>query len=104
VGNEYEVFCPVIHSTTKKPKGDPSNWTPQQVANYYPTSSCKFTTQDVLRSHVLAKAGILANLHSHARSQKTKKPFGLPRARKVPDHVGQNPSCDIGDGNLVRGH
>ncbi len=91
-------FARLIHSTTKKPKGDPSNWTPQQVANYYPTSSCKFTTQDVFAVSMFLRSGNISEFAFACSIPKDKKPFGLPRARKYPDHVGQNPSCDIGDG------
>src|SRR5208282_2250096 len=41
------AFARLIHSTNKRPAGDPKNWTDQQKANYYPTSSCKFATQDI---------------------------------------------------------
>ncbi len=40
-------FARLIHSLTTRPHGDPSNWTEEQRRNYYPTSSCKFSTQDI---------------------------------------------------------
>ncbi|WP_182180638.1 hypothetical protein [Methylobacterium radiotolerans] len=91
-------FARLIHSTTTKPKGDPSEWTAQQAANYYPTSSCKFSTQDFFAVSLFLKTGDIADL-AYARSvPKDEQPHGLPRNRRYPDHVSQNPSCSIGDG------
>lgn len=50
-------FARLIHSTTKKPSGHPSTWTAQQKANYYPTSSCKFATQDFFAVSMFLKTG-----------------------------------------------
>ena len=50
-------FARLIHSTTTKPTGDPNTWTPQQKANYYPTSSCKFATQDFFAVGTFLRTG-----------------------------------------------
>ena len=91
-------YARLIHSTTSKPKGDPSEWTPEQHSNYYPTSSCKFTTQDVFAVSLFLRTGDI-NTFAFARSVPSDvKPYGLPRSRKYPEHVNQNPICEIGNG------
>ncbi|MBX9698775.1 MAG: hypothetical protein K2X74_05025 [Acetobacteraceae bacterium] len=91
-------FARLIHSTTTRPKGDPSEWTPQQKANYYPTSSCKFATQDFFAVSLFLRTGNIADF-AFARSVplSCKKPHGLPAVADYPEHVSQNPSCSIGD-------
>ena len=89
----------LIHSTTTKPGGDPQNWTEDQRANYYPTSSCKFATQDFFAVSLFLRTGNIRDFafsRSIARSAAT--PHGLPAARRHPEHVNQNPLCEIGDG------
>lgn len=92
-------FARLIHSTTTKPKGLPENWTQQQKLNYYPTSSCKFATQDFFAVGLFLRTGNVAEF-AFARSvaKDTEHPYGLPAARKYPEHMSQNPSCNIGDG------
>ena len=92
-------FARLIHSTTRKPKGPPEDWTHQQKLNYYPTSSCKFATQDFFAVGLFLRTGNVAEF-AFARSvlRDSEHPYGLPAARKYPEHVGQNPSCSIGDG------
>lgn len=92
-------FARLIHSTTTKPKGLPEDWTPQQKLNYYPTSSCKFATQDFFAVGLFLKTGNVAEF-AFARSvpRSDEHPYGLPVARKYPEHMGQNPLCRIGDG------
>ena len=92
-------FARLIHSTTSKPKGLPEEWTAQQKLNYYPTSSCKFATQDFLVVGLFLRTGNVADF-AFARSvpRDAEHPYGLPCARKYPDHMGQNPLCSIGDG------
>jgi hypothetical protein len=92
-------FARLIHSTTTKPKGSPEEWTPQQKLNYYPTSSCKFVTQDFFAVGLFLRTGNVAEF-AFARSvpRDANHPYGLPVARKHSEHVGQNPLCSIGDG------
>ena len=64
----------------------------------YPTSSCKFLTQDFFAVSLFLRTGNIADF-AFARSVPSDvKPYGLPRAEKYPDHVNQNPTCEIGDG------
>ena len=91
-------FARLIHSTTTKPKGDPKTWTKQQKANYYPTSSCKFSTQDFFAVSMFLRTGNIKEFAFARSVPKDKKPYGLPRSKKFPDHVSQNPLCNIGDG------
>jgi hypothetical protein len=91
-------FARLIHSTTARPEGDPEAWTPDQKFNYYPTSSCKFATQDLFAVSLFLRTGNI-NEFAFARSVPNDvKPYGLPRARNYPEHVGQNPLCNVGDG------
>jgi len=91
-------FARLIHSTNKKPKGEPSTWTKQQKANYYPTSSCKFATQDFFAVSLFLRSGKIDDFAFARSVPNDKKSYGLPRARKYPEHVSQNPSCTVGDG------
>jgi len=91
-------FARLIHSTTTKPKGDPDTWTVEQKANYYPTSSCKFATQDFFAVSLFLRTGNIAEFAFARSVSRDEQPHGLPRARKFPEHMGQNPSCSIGDG------
>jgi hypothetical protein len=88
----------LIHSKTTKPKGHPSGWSPQQKANYYPTSSCKFSTQDFFAVSLFLRSGKIDDFAFARSVPLDEKPYGLPRAKKYPEHVTQNPSCAIGDG------
>ena len=88
----------LIHSLTTRPKGEPGTWTPEQKANYYPTSSCKFATQDIFAVSLFLRTGNLADWAFAVSAPKDIQPHGLPRAAKYPEHVNQNPSCTIGDG------
>lgn len=91
-------YARLIHSTTSKPKGDPSEWTPEQHSNYYPTSSCKFKTQDIFAVSLFLRTGDI-NSFAFARSVPSDmRPYGLPRSSKYPEHVNQNPICEIGNG------
>ena len=91
-------YARLIHSTTTRPKGDEETWTPQQVANYYPTSSCRFATQDFFAVSLFLRTGNIRDF-AFARSVPIDvQTHGLPRAAKFPDHVSQNPLCNIGDG------
>jgi hypothetical protein len=92
------AFARLIHSTTTRPAGGPATWTDQQKANYYPTSSCKFATQDFFAVGMFLRTGNIEEF-AFARSVPIDvQPHGLPRARRYPEHVSQNPSCTIGGG------
>ncbi|RYG99939.1 MAG: hypothetical protein EON58_02075 [Alphaproteobacteria bacterium] len=88
----------LIHSTTTKPKGLEADWTVEQRANYYPTSSCKFATQDFFAVSLFLRTGNIEDFAFARSLPRNAAPYGLPHARKFPEHVGQNPRCTIGDG------
>lgn len=91
-------YARLIHSTTTKPQGAPDTWTDRQKKNYYPTSSCKFTTQDIFAVSLFLRTGNISDI-AYARSVPVDdKPYGLPRSSGFPEHVHQNPKCKIGDG------
>ena len=91
-------FARLIHSTTTKPKGNPDTWTSEQKANYYPTSSCKFTTQDFFAVSMFLRTGNIEEFAFARSIPKDVESYGLPRSRSYPEHVSQNPLCNIGDG------
>jgi len=92
-------YARLIHSTTTRPQGDPSTWTASQKANYYPTSSCKFATQDIFAVSMFLRTGNIQDF-AFARSVPIDmKPYGLPRSSSYPEHVHQNPVCEIGNGS-----
>lgn len=76
-------YARLIHSLTKS----------------HETSSCKFVSQDIFAVSLFLRTGNI-NDFAFARSvSRADKPYGLPFAKKFPDHVNQNPSCVIGDGS-----
>lgn len=91
-------YARLIHSTTTAPKGSKDEWTDEQKRNYYPTSSCKFTTQDIFAVSLFLRTGNIKDFAFARSVPKDVKTFGLPRATGYPEHVNQNPSCQIGDG------
>jgi hypothetical protein len=66
----------------------------------YPTSSCKFDTQDIFAVSLFLRTGSISEF-AFARSvpRTESKPYGLPIAAKHPGHVHQNPLCEVGDGS-----
>jgi hypothetical protein len=64
----------------------------------YPTSSCKFATQDFFAVSLFLRTGNIKDFAFARSVPKDVKSYGLPRAEKFPDHVNQNPLCEIGDG------
>jgi hypothetical protein len=64
----------------------------------YPTSSCKFTTQDFFAVSLFLRTGRIQDFAFARSVPKDIKPYGLPRAGKFPEHVNQNPPCAVGDG------
>lgn len=91
-------FARLIHSKTTKPKGEPDTWTPQQKTNYYPTSSCKFSTQDFFAVSTFLRTGDIQEFAFARSVPNDEQKHGLPRSRSYPEHVSQNPLCQIGDG------
>ena len=92
------AFARLIHSTTTPPRGDAATWTEAQRRNYYPTSSCKFTTQDIFAVSLFLRTGNIREFAFARSVPRDVHPHGLPRATDFPDHVNQNPTCQIGDG------
>ena len=64
----------------------------------YPTSSCKFSSQEFFAVSLFLRTGNIRDFAFARSVAKDLKPYGLPRAGKYPDHVNQNPLCEIGDG------
>lgn len=91
-------YARLIHSTTTVPKGKPSTWTPEQRRNYYPTSSCKFDTQDIFAVSLFLRTGNIKDFAFARSVPRDVKSYGLPRAASYPGHVNQNPICTLDDG------
>lgn len=91
-------FARLIHSTTTAPRGNAEAWTDEQRHNYYPTSSCRFATQDIFAVSLFLRTGNIKDFAFARSVPADEKPYGLPRATNYPDHVNQNPPCSIGDG------
>lgn len=92
-------FARLIHSLTTPSRRPEKSWSEEERRNYYPTSSCKFETQDIFAVSLFLRTGSIRDF-AYARSvPRTKKaPYGLPAADGFPEHVNQNPACEIGDG------
>lgn len=91
-------FARLIHKDNKPPAGPRETWTAEQLHNYYPTSSCKFATQDFFAVSLFLRTGNIRDLAFARSVSKVDKPYGLPPVQKHPEHVNQNPLCTIGDG------
>jgi hypothetical protein len=65
----------------------------------YPTSSCKFKTQDFFAVSLFLRTGDICEFAFARSVPEDVKPYGLPRAKKHPTHVNQNPVCEI-DGKV----
>jgi hypothetical protein len=90
-------YARLIHSKTTRPEGDQSSWSISQKANYYPTSSCKFETQDIFAVSLFLRTGNIQDFAFARSVPKSEKTYGLPCATDYPNHVHQNPPCQIGD-------
>jgi len=88
-------YARLIHSTTSKPKGPEHLWTPEQKKTYYPTSSCKFETQDIFAINLFLRTGNVKDFAFAKSVSIADSPNGLPFAAKYPKHVNQNPICTI---------
>lgn len=91
-------YARLIHSTTTRPRAPEELWTRAQRDNYYPTSSCKFATQDFFAVGLFLRTGNVSEFAFARSVPRDVQPYGLPRTRNYPEHVSQNPSCHIGDG------
>lgn len=65
----------------------------------YPTSSCKFETQDFFAVSLFLRTGDIRDFAFARSVSSEEQPHGLPPAKKYPEHVNQNPLCTIGDGS-----
>lgn len=88
----------LIHSTTIRPDGLEAEWTDGQRRNYYPTSSCKFETQDIFAVSLFLRTGNIQDFAFARSVPEDQAAYGLPCAENYPEHVHQNPRCWIGDG------
>ncbi len=91
-------YARLIHSTTTRPAGPEAEWTADQRRNYYPTSSCKFETQDIFAVSLFLRTGNIQDFAFARSVPSDQAAYGLPRAERHPEHVHQNPSCQVGDG------
>lgn len=66
----------------------------------YPTSSCKFATQDFFAVSLFLRTGGISDFAFAQSRPADESPngLGLPRAQSYPDHVNQNPLCTLGAG------
>lgn len=91
-------YARLIHSTTKPPSGAEEIWTEGQRKNYYPTSSCKFATQDIFAVSLFLRTGRIQDIAFARSIPQDIAPYGLPRSTGYPEHVHQNPVCEVGNG------
>jgi hypothetical protein len=70
----------------------------KDVRQGYATSSCRFNAQDFFAVSLFLRDGNIRSFAFARSVPKDVKPYGLPRAAKFPEHVNQNPPCQIGDG------
>ena len=64
----------------------------------YPTSSCKYATQDIFAVSLFLRTGNIKDFAFARSVSNSEKSYGLPPASGYPEHVNQNPRCEIGDG------
>lgn len=88
-------YARLIHSTTTKPKGSENEWTEDQKKTYYPTSSCKFSTQDIFAVNLFLRTGNVKDFAFAKSISVAEDPNGLPFVANYPEHVNQNPKCEI---------
>ncbi|MBK8087002.1 MAG: hypothetical protein IPK31_02995 [Chitinophagaceae bacterium] len=88
-------YARLIHSTTSKPSGPAANWTAEQKKTYYPTSSCKFSTQDIFAVNLFLRTGKITDFAFAKSISIADAPNGLPFVAEYPEHVNQNPICKV---------
>lgn len=92
-------YARLIHSTTSRPRGPEGEWTEAQRRNYYPTSSCKFATQDIFAVSLFLRTGNIRDFAFARSVPASQKAYGLPHCDGYPEHVHQNPPCRVGNGS-----
>lgn len=65
----------------------------------YPTSSCKYATQDIFAVSLFLRTGGIRDFAFARSVSSEEQPHGLPPAEKFPAHVNQNPVCEVGNGS-----
>ena len=65
----------------------------------YPTSSCKFATQDFFAVSLFLRTGGIRDFAFARSVSSADQLHGLPPVEKYPAHVNQNPVCEIGNGS-----
>jgi len=94
------AYARLIHSrSTRRPSGPEASWTEDQRQNYYPTSSCKFATQDIFAVSLFLRTGNIQDFAFARSVPQGEYPHGLARSSGHPEHVHQNPECEIGNGS-----
>lgn len=93
------AYARLIHSKTSKPKGELNAWSAIERKSYYPASSCKFETQDIFAVSLFLKTGNIQQFAFARSVSNANQTHGLEFAPKHPDHVHQNPICEIGNGS-----
>lgn len=92
-------YARLIHSTTTPPRKPKEEWTEEEKRNHYPTSSCKFLTQDIFAVNLFLRTGNSRDFAFARSVSKADKPYGLTFATGFPDHANQNPICQVGNGS-----
>lgn len=67
----------------------------EQRRTYYPTSSCKFSTQDIFAVNLFLRTGKITDFAFAKSISIANDPHGLQYAEEYPDHVNQNPICKV---------
>jgi len=85
----------LIHS-----KSTGSITTARDPDQFYETSSCKFSAQDIFAVSLFLRTGHIGDF-AFARSvpRTPVTPYGLPPAAKFPLYLSQNPYVNVGDGS-----
>lgn len=63
----------------------------------YPTSSCKYATQDIFAVSLFLRTGNIRDFAFARSVPNYEKLYGLPPASNYPEHVHQNPPCKVGN-------
>lgn len=68
------------------------------LSGRYPTSSCKFVSQDIFAVSLFLRTGKIHDFAFGRSVPEDVQSYGLPRSSAHADHVHQNPTCEMGDG------
>ena len=63
------------------------------------TSSPRFDTQDIFAVSLFLRTGNIRDFAFARSVPNDEAVYGLPRARKFPEYLNQNPLCTVGDGS-----